>query len=114
MPNYYSSKQHGLNLLFVNINSVKQNLNTLLGLIQSTNCKYDLIGLVETKLSNEADTLYAIKNYSFLSVNRNSHGGGVRLYYRKNLTLSKINHLSGLFNDSHASRSNHHPADLWN
>ena len=57
--------------------------------------------LCETWLNNKNESLCDIEGYKSISVNReNRRGGGVRLYYRNNIQVVKLDELSGIF-DTH-------------
>ena len=61
---------------------------------------FDILCLTETKLSELSDSLFEIPCFEYLSVNRNSHGGGIRVYYRSFMKVALCPDFTGIF-DSH-------------
>ena len=86
-----------LTIVHVNINSISMNLDTLLSNLMCNNFDFDLLCVTETKLSELSDRLFDIPGCSHFSVNRNSHGGGIRVYYKSHLQVTICHEFSGLF-----------------
>ena len=85
-----------------NVNSVNRNLDSLLSNLVCKNFDFDILCLTETKLSELSDQLFEVQGFKHYSVHRNSHGGGIRVYYRSHLHVTLCPELTGLF-DSHES-----------
>ena len=68
-------------IVHANVNSISRNLDTVLSNFLSKSFEFDLLCLTETKLSEFSDKLFDIPGFSHISVNRNSHGGGIRVYH---------------------------------
>ena len=90
-----------LRILCLNIRSLDSNINDLLTFITQFKTPFDIISLNETFLNAGIEGLgkYNIPTYSHLTLNRgnNCRRGGIRIYYRDHLTLSKIEELTGEF-----------------
>lgn len=89
-------------LVHLNVNGVSTNLDTLLSSLYSTGFNFDILSLTETKLSELSDKLYDIPGFNHFSVNRNSHGGGIRVYFRSHLPVTICPEFTGLFNSHEA------------
>ena len=84
-------------LVHANVNSLSMKLDTLLATLDSKNFKFDILSLTETKLSELSDQLNDVPGYNYFSVNRNSHGGGIRVYYRSHLKVTLCPEFTGIF-----------------
>ena len=84
-------------LFHVNIRSLSANFDTLVDFLSTLKIKFSLICLTETKLEDYSDKLFQISGYSHYSIYRNSHGGGIRLYYLKSISISIALEYSGVF-----------------
>ena len=84
-------------LVHANVNSLSMKLDTLISTMYSKNFKFDILCLTETKLSELSSQLYDVPGFNHVSVNRNSYGGGIRIYYRSHLKVTVCPELSGLF-----------------
>ena len=87
-----------LKILSYNIRSCNQNFDCLLSFLRTNDIYFDILVLYETRLSDVTDSLFEIENYISYSVNRNHSGGGVKLFFRKDLSVLKIEQYTGLFN----------------
>ena len=71
-------------LLSLNINSIPKNLeyfvNTCLNCLDF---EFDIISFCETKLNNDIDQLYTIKNYNKYTNNNTRNSGGVAIFVKK-------------------------------
>jgi len=93
---------YNINILSYNIRSCNRTFNALLSFLEVNKINFDLLILYETRLTDETSCLYEIPCYSSFSVNRNSRGGGIKVYFHKRLNVSKIDEYSGIF-DTHES-----------
>ena len=84
-------------VLHININSLASNFNALICFLANINFNFSIIVITETKLDNSCDRLYGISGYNNISINRNRHGGGIRLYYLKTISISIVSEISGVF-----------------
>ena len=87
----------GLSILFLNIQSLHAKFNELLCLLHILNYSFDILVFVETWLTEFRNVGYTIDGYNSLHVYRNQRGGGISVYFKSNITVNKINDLSGLF-----------------
>ena len=88
---------HSINkfsILHLNINSIVANFDSLHYFLSKISLKFSLIVLTESKLDNSCDKLFNISGYNHVSLNRNRHGGGIRLYYLSHLNISICSELS--------------------
>ena len=91
-----------MSIVSVNINGCESHLESLLGSLQMLEISFDILILTEIKLSIETTKFYSIPNYNHISVLRNCHGGGIRLYYRDNMNIVEIPKFSNV-TDTHES-----------
>ena len=77
-------------ILLFNIRSCRKNFLDFTCHFQEYFCKYSCIALVETWLTNEFDSLFAISGFKSYNIYRTKNGGGIRLYFRNNLTVQII------------------------
>ena len=80
----------GLSILLLNIRSMTQNFNRLQAFISNINFVFSLIVVTETWLTEEIDHTFDIPEYSKFAIYRNRHGGGISLYFFKNLNLDYL------------------------
>ena len=71
----------------LNICSLKSNLLNLL-LEITDHFRLSVIGICETKITNEIDTLYNIAGYNMFSNNNQSNKGGVALYIKNSIPVT--------------------------
>ena len=88
---YFNNK---FSIFHLNINSVVANFDSLIHFLSIINYKFSVIVLTESKLDNSCDKLFNISGYNHISLNRNRHGGGIRLYYLCHLTVNICSDLS--------------------
>ena len=88
----------GLSIFCLNIQSLPAKFNELLCLLHILNFSFDILVFVETWLTECRNVGYTINGYDSLHVYRDQCGGGISIYYKENITVNKINVLSGLFN----------------
>ena len=91
-----------LNIVFVNINGCNSNLNPFMTSLYASNIIFDILVLIETKLSNESQHLYDIPNFNHTSLYRNNYGGGIRVYYKQTINITVIEKYTQLF-ETHES-----------
>lgn len=96
--------KNSLTFISVNINGCNTNFDYLLSNLQALNIVFDFLILTEIKLSKDTDTnkLFEIPNYNHYTVYRNTHGGGIRIYYRQSLDVMLCEEYSQIF-ESHES-----------
>ena len=63
---------------------------------------FDVLCLTETKLCDNSNGLFNISGYKIFSMNRNSNGGGVRIYVRDDIKATICRELSGVY-ETHES-----------
>ena len=84
-------------ILHININSLAANFNSLLCFLTKINFNFAIIVITETKLDSSCDSLYGIDGYNNISINRNRHGGGIRLYYLRSVSIEIVSEMTGIF-----------------
>ena len=97
--NYYmdsseidNNNTNSLSLCCLNINSLPKNFLTF-----STQClsnlkfTFDVLGFVETKLSDNIEHLYNIPSYSKYTLNSKRNSGGLAVFFKNNLNV-KLRH----------------------
>ena len=88
-PNSMSNDFHNLpsktfSLICHNIGSIPSHLDEFIDQCLTPLChNFDVIGLCESKLTNDIEQLYTIPNYTLFSNNQTRHSGGVALYIKK-------------------------------
>lgn len=88
------NKSRKIKVVSLNINSINRNLNEVLAMFNSICLNFDFLCLCETKLDDNIDNLFNIKNYNHVSINRNRHGGGIRIYFKDSFNVDVIEELS--------------------
>lgn len=79
-----------LNIMYVNIRSVRNKFQTLKNTITSYNFIVHIIVLSETHLFTNEESLFQLNNYdAFFSSRDNNRGGGVVIYVLNTLTAIK-------------------------
>jgi len=96
------SLMSNLTILSYNIRSCNRIFNALLAFLEVNSVNFDILILYETRLNDQTSCLYEIPRYSSFSVNRNSYGGGIKVYYHNRLNISIIDEYTGIF-DTHES-----------
>ena len=95
-----------LRILCLNIRSLDSNITDLLTFIAQFRNPFDIIALNETFLNSDLASLglFNIPTYSHLTLNRanNCRRGGIRIYYKDHLTVTKVDELTGEF-ETHES-----------
>ena len=94
VKNYFSKQNNSLSILHSNIRSLRKNLEKFEShLLDELDFKFDIIGLSETKITNNAlplDLNLNIQNYCFEYVPTPLACGGVGLYIRESLVYSVL------------------------
>jgi hypothetical protein len=86
-----------LSIFNINIRSIKNKFSELLSLIKILPAQFTFIVVTETMLTEILDFNFEIEGLKSTSIYRTSSGGGIKIYWRDNLNVSKIEGLSGLF-----------------
>lgn len=80
-PNYEQLSKKHLHFGHINVNSLRNKIDEISDVLVNTGLHF--LGLTETKLDEFVlDGSLVIDGYQLLKRNRNSHGGGVGLYYK--------------------------------
>ena len=79
-----------LNILCVNIRSCRKNFAQLQILLDSLVLEFKIIFMVETWLDPNIDIGFELNNYKSVSVYRNSHGGGIKVYCNDSLKIDAL------------------------
>ena len=69
-----------------NIRSIQKNFDIFVHSLDELNYSFDVIGLTETWLRDEPDSLLTIPNYNIEYKNRHKTGGGVMLYIKSSFS----------------------------
>ena len=78
-----------ISMFHANIRSVVKNFNKLFFTLEQITHKFHIIGLTETWLKNEPDSILCLPGYNIEFVNRqNQKGGGVMIYIKDSLLYS--------------------------
>ena len=93
---------NGINILTINIHSLKNKMTTLLNHLEQFNVYFSFIVLTEVWLSDKINAGFKIPGYEAASCFRNEFGGGILVYYRDYFEVDIIETMSGIF-DSHES-----------
>ena len=89
---------NNVNIISVNVRSIHKNLQTLLTTLCSLKIIYDIIVLTEVWLTNYNENLFEIPNFNHISLKReNKRGGGIRIYFRENVTVNRVDNLSQVY-----------------
>ena len=105
---------NSLSFCCLNINSVPKNLLPFQSLcVDELTRGFDVIGLVETKLSDEISHLYNIPSYNKHLLNNSRHSGGIAIYCKNSLSISqrpdlnkRTNHIESLFIEIESNTKN--------
>ena len=95
----FNKVKNKFSICSLNINSISKNFDTFTELfLDESGVKFDIIGLCESKLSNEIENLFNINNYSMYTLNNRRNKGGLLMYVNNKYNdvsirneLSKIN-----------------------
>ena len=82
-----------LQILCVNIRSIRKNFGQLQILLSMLHVKFHLILLVETWLAENINNGFELPSYTSHSLMRHSHGGGIRLYVDSSFQSVEIENL---------------------
>ena len=81
------SNKHVFSMLSMNINSIPKNLNYFeTTCLDTIDFKFDILSFCETKLSDDIEQLYEIKNYKKFTNNNSRKSGGVALFIKDTYT----------------------------
>lgn len=83
-----------LSIFHLNIRSCRSNFANLQLFLQTLLIPFTIIILSETWLSEDSDFLFEIDGYKSISLNRNNHGGGIKLYVLEAFEIVLLNHFS--------------------
>ena len=90
----YSHSLHAdiTTIISMNIRSIPTNFQSLVDLIlMNPGIKCDILGLTETRLSNDIVNLYQLPGYNLFTQCRNRYGGGVAIYISDNYNSTMVN-----------------------
>ena len=87
-----------LQILCVNIRSIRKNFSQFQVLLSMLRIKFHLILLVETWLEVNINNGFELPSYTSHSIMRHSHGGGLTLYVDSSFQSVKINNLCSINN----------------
>ena len=93
--NYYmnpseiiNNEEKSLSLCCLNINSIPKNLLEFsTQCLSNLNFTFDVLGFVETKLTDDIDHLYNIPSYSKYTLNSKRSSGGLAVFFKNNLNV---------------------------
>ena len=77
-------------MLLLNIRSCRKNFLNFTSHFQKYLYNFSCIALVETWLTKDFDNIFTICGFQSCNIYRTNFGGGVRLYYRRNLNLKLL------------------------
>lgn len=81
---------NNLSIYSHNINSLSKHFEELKTFLNNFNDNFDVISLVETKLSDDIEQLYELSHYNKVSLNNKRNSGGLMIYVRNNLEIITI------------------------
>ena len=89
------NKLSDLNLLYLNISSLKQNLDKLVNLVAEVNFTPDIIALSETRITKTVNKDFnpSIPNFTYFNIPSYTSAGGVGVFLRNSLNFSLRNDL---------------------
>lgn len=88
---FSANKELGVNIVYVNITSLRKNVNSLLTEINLIKSKLDFIILSEVWIGSDEIHLYNIPGYQlFASCNDKYRSGGVVCYVLSNIQVDKV------------------------
>ena len=90
---YLNFFYNSFSLLHLNIRSCRQNFVAFHIFLTSLICKFPIIALNKTWLTNDVDLLFGLDGYNEFNQYRNSHGGGIKLYIRDSFNVNVLNEL---------------------
>lgn len=83
---YINDKQHEIDIVHLNIRSLRKNFGELLVLINNCLGKLDVIILSEINIKRDELSFYAINGYNlYANTRENKRGGGVLMYIKENI-----------------------------
>ena len=77
---FRQQKQMSINIIGINIRSIRHNFTELQLLLSTLSIHFHIITIVETWLIKSIDRGFEIDGYQSFSVYRNSNGGGIKVY----------------------------------
>lgn len=98
---YFSFKHERSTILFMhaNIRSLRCNFTKLEALL-SFDVQPDFIALTETWLDANIDHCFHLTNFNQYSLYRNSHGGGISIFFRSNFNVKFLDTLSFVLDEA--------------
>ena len=81
-------------LLGFNIRSIRRNFSSFLAFLNCLNFNFKFIYLIETWLTESIDYSFNLVNYNTVNVYRSNHSGGIKIYYRNDITIQLIENLT--------------------
>ena len=81
-------------MLCLNIRSCRKNLNMLIAFLNTYLLQFSIIILLETWLTEDIDVALSVGGYNSLSIYRNSHGGGIKVFFRNDFCADIIEDLT--------------------
>ncbi|KAG7299269.1 hypothetical protein JYU34_017830 [Plutella xylostella] len=90
---HLNGTQNSLNIIHINIRSMRKNFNAFLILISQCQKKLDLIILTEINIKKEELPMYRMDDFDMYSNTREiKRGGGILIYAKKELNFSAFSH----------------------
>ena len=90
MSNVMINRDKSFSLLTLNIRSCRKNFPSFLSFITTFLLKFTIIVLVETWLTEDLDNNFIIPGYNQVNIYRNSHGGGIKVFYIDSLHVEVL------------------------
>ena len=84
-------------VLNINVRSLRANFEGLQCLLDDLKYKVSIIVVTETWLSTEHENIHILKGYKVAYTSRNSHGGGLAIFYIDTLNVAVEKVGTGLF-----------------
>ena len=78
----------------MNIRSCRKNYASLLSFLKTFMLNFTVIVLIETLLSESTDVGFLLEGYRQLNIYRNTHGGGIKVFYEESLSIKVLENLT--------------------
>ena len=88
------SLKKNFSLFVLNMRSMRCNFSHFDAFLSYLGLKFDILVITEVWLSCNIDYGFDIPGYESLSLYRNTHGGGIKVYYKQNMSVSQIDDLT--------------------
>ena len=88
------TSSNNLNVMHLNIRSLRSKLDSFISLISTMGCEFDIMSISESWLSDDIVKDYCVPGYTLVFNNRqNMRGGGVAIYIKNKFKFSNRNDL---------------------